>query len=399
MAVYDLSTIGLDGQQAFYTRMQTAAQAETMHAAAQKNQFDLEQDQRMQALADEAAAKLQSIAHRTDDGSGDLIQDDGTDNQASVLDQLGKMYIAGGAPKAGMDFIKGAQDIRDKQSQIENRTAEMEQKRIENIQKGAQIAGTKLGKARNQSEWEQGLREVEAAGVIEPHLMDQLKQMPYDPDVAQYFYDQAISASDQARLDLEKLTQERLARQNATTNERAERQLQLSKTREENLERHRRVLEKASGAKGGAVPAKKELLNSAKLVLQQSVFKGADVSDPEKLANFNAAADYISSQAQQILKNNKAIDSNTALQQAVIQAKQAGAFSVTPGEPGWFTKDGIGSTPGVTEFKADGLQKETAIPLPPGIRNAKEAASKLQKGKWYNTTRGPAKWNGSAWEQ
>lgn len=392
MAVYDLANIGLEGQQAFYTRMQTAAQAETMHAAAQKSAFDLEQEQRMQALSDEAASKLQSIMTRQDDGSSNLLQDPG-DDQAGVLDQLGKLFIAGGAPKAGMDFLKGASDIRGKQSEIENRTSEMEQRRLLNIQKGAEIAGQKLGKARNQAEWDQGLREVEDAGIIEPHLMAQLKQMPYDPDVAAYFFDQAVKAGDQAKLDLQRQTQSRLANDSKIRNEQAERRIQIQQARAREQDRHDKVMEKNAGSKGNALPGGKELSKTASLVLKNDpIFKDVDTNTD----NFKLASDYIASQTRQILKSNKAIDMNTAANQALIQAKASGAFSTTPGEEGFL---GLGSKPKTTTFRADGLQRETARPLPPGIKSAEQAKSQLKKGQWYLTTRGPAQWNGSAWEQ
>jgi hypothetical protein len=37
--------------------------------------------------------------------------------------------------------------------------------------------------------------------------------------------------------------------------------------------------------------------------------------------------------------------------------------------------------------------------LPPGIKSLGDASKTLKKGKYYNTARGPAKWNGKAWEQ
>lgn len=388
----DLSNIGLEGQQAFYTRMATAAQADTMSANAAKDRFDLEQNQRMQDLSDQASQALDDIVHRRQTSESNLLGDVNPDDQSSVLNAMSSFFIRGGAPKMGMDMAKAASDIQNQQSEIEKRNSDMEKARLENIQKGAQIAGQKLGKARNQSEWEQGLKEVEDAGIIEPHLMAQLKQMPYDPDVAAYFYDQAISAAEQSRQDLQKHTQARLDRQQQIANEQRERQLQLTQLRDREKARHDSVMEKNGGRGAGTVPRTSEIAKSAKLVLlNDDTYKGREYDEN----NFKLATDYIASRAQTLLRGNKALDMNTAVNQALIEAKQSGAFEQfkeTSGLFGYKEKH-------TTEFHSQGLQPETAIPLPPGIKSAAEAKQQLKKGKWYSTTRGPAKWNGSAWEQ
>jgi len=393
----DLSMIGLDGQKAYYDRMESAARTRSYDVSSQKTAQDLEQAQRLQALSDQASAALSSIGNREQTGvTGDPAQ--AAANMTSYADPMevvADIYMKGGAPKEGMDILSKAATIRKQEDEMRTAEVNRNKTRLETIQKGAVIVGQKLGKARNQSEWEQGLVEVEQAGIIEPHLMAQLKGMAYDPDVASYFFDQSITAAEQARMDLQAQGQDDANRRANLSASQRQQLIRLAEVRAEDARRYHDAALKAGG-KSSAIPApNSDAVKVSKHALMNGPFKGADLKGTA-LNDFNAAVDYVAGQAQQLVRENKAMDFTTAVNQAVIRAEASGAFTTIPGREGLW---GIGATPDKKEFSAAGLKPETAIPLPPGIKSAADAAKTLKKGKYYNTSRGPAKWNGKAWEQ
>lgn len=400
MAV-DLSMIGLEGQKAYYDRMESAARTQSLQVHAAAEQQTVQDNARMQQLSDQASAALQNIGNRnTPAATSGSDASDAADNMQSYadpIDTVADIFMKGGAPQEGIKLMRQASDIRKQESDMQNDVITRRKNRLETIQTGAVVVGEKLGKAKNQAEWEQGLREVEQAGIIEPHLMSQLKTMPYDPDVAAYFYDQAISASEQAKLDLQANGQQAVDNRAAVTASQAAQRLRIEQSRDAETRRHNSIIEKAGG-KSASLPApNSDLMKVAKHALLNGPFKGADVSGTAG-SDFNAAADFVAGQAQQLVKDNKALDMPTAVNQAVMRAQASGAFVTTPGSDG-IPLVGWGAKPDKVEFKAEGLKPETALSLPPGIKSAKDAAKALKVGKYYQTARGPAKWNGKAWEQ
>jgi hypothetical protein len=396
----DLSNIGLEGQQAYATRMATLAQADSMRASAAHQDMEVEQAQRMQQLSDAASRALADTVNRTPStGADPQSQADAMESYADPIDTVANVLMKGGAVQAGAELMTKAAEIRAKESNMRKDDEDIHQKRLENIIKGADIAGRKLGQARNQSEWEQGLREVEEAGVIEPHLMAQLKGMQYDPDIAAYFHAQSITAADNARIEIQQRNAAAAERARMVAASQRARALEVSKARLKEQQHHNSVMEKARGHNGGATPVlSPQTLNMAKTsLLTSDTFKDADMTDPGNMAAFAAASNYVASQAQTLVRENKGIDWDTATQQAVMRAEASGAFKTMPATSG-FMGTGLGADGKKVQFDSKGLKKETALSLPPGLK-PQDAAKSLKKGKWYNTVRGPAKWNGSAWEQ
>jgi hypothetical protein len=395
----DLSMIGLDGQKAYYDRMESAARSNSMQVHAQAEQQTMQDNARMQALSDQASAALQNVGNR-DPTSNMPSADESADSMKSYadpIDTVADIFMKGGAPQAGIELMKKASDIRKQESDMQNDEITRRKGRLEAIQSGAVVVGEKLGKAKNQSEWEQGIKEVEQAGIIEPHLMAQIKTMPYDPDVAAYFYDQAITASEQAKLDLQATGQQAVDQRAAVTASQAERRIKIEQSRDAETRRFHDLTTKAGG-KSSAIPApNSDTMKLAKHALLNGPFKGVDISGTAG-SDFNAAADYVAGQAQQLVRDNKALDMTTATNQAVMRADASGAFQVTKGSDG-LPYVGWGATPDKVKFETKGLSAETAMSLPPGIKSLGDASKTLKKGKYYNTARGPAKWNGKAWEQ
>jgi hypothetical protein len=386
----DLSKVGLEGIESYYSQMESAARTRKLDSSTQAEQAEIEQAERMQQLGEEAARALDDVANRRKTPADDAeAAGEDMESLADPLEIMGRTFARGGAVKQAAEFLSKASEIRKRESDIKDGEVTRQQNRLENIIKGADIVGRKLGGAQNDDEWNQGLKEVEAAGVIEPHLMEQLKSVGYDPDTAAYFRDQAVSAAQKATLDMQQQGLEQRDRHYTVSARNAAARLELAQRAQRELEKHRAAQEKAAGNKapGSIVPTAQDI-KSAETVLRGSAFQSVDLADAQNKADLASASQYVASQAKALLRNNKALDWETALQQAAITAQQSGIFKTTPGTDGIFG----------TGILADKKRVEVVTPAPLPVKNKKVDTTQLKKGTIYMTARGRARWNGTAFE-
>lgn len=387
MPVVDLSNIGLEGQQAFASRMTTLAQGKQMEASAREQELANQETERMNQLNQEASAALSSLSKG--DRVGSNVDADAVasrmDSLANPLEVTADIYAKGGAPGKAMELYKAASEIRKRESDIENDAVLAEQRRLENIVKGSDLVSRTLGIARNQSEWEHGIEQLREQGIMEPEYLEQLSQMEYNPDVAAYFNEQAISAADRARNAISTAGQERLERQSAATRAQEERKIRLQAQRDTAQERHR-VWERKTGGKNApsaTSPSERDIL-SAKRMLKTEVFR--DIPDDDE--DLAAASEYVASQAKSILQNNKAITWDVAVQQAILRGQQDGALSIDSGKTrDWF--DPRSDVPAKAKFKAPlGRTPEAPAPVP-------KTEKEMKKGHYYISSKGIVQWDGS----
>lgn len=390
MPVVDLSNIGLEGQQAFATRMATLAQSRQMEANAQEQELANQETEQMNAVGQEAAAYLSSIGK----GERRVNIDPNTvaskmDSLASPLEVTAEIAARYGLSGKAMEFSKAASEIRKRESDIENDAVLAEQRRLENIIKGGDLVSRTLGIARNQSEWDYGVEQLRKQGIMEADQLEQIAQMPFDPDLAAYFNEQAISASDRARNDLTRSGQERQERQSAAVRGQEERKIRMQQQRDADQERHRAWERKNGGknAPNAAAPTARDV-ESVTALLKTDVFRGAKKNDPD----LAAAAEYVAAQAKAILQTNKAISWDTAVQQAILRGQQDGALSIDPAKNEWFRSIPIvggGDVPAKGRFKAPvGRTVDTPAPLP-------KSAAQMKKGSYYVTSKGIVQWDGT----
>lgn len=380
----DLSMTGIQGQLAGQQLIESRARIQQSQQNAQKEAFELDQLTRQQALADKAASMLNSIAMgkktHVEDGERAAA---GVGSLAEPLETVADLYMRGGAPEKGMEFLKSASEIRKRENDIENDEVLAKQRKLENIIKGADVVSRYIGGAANQSEWNYGVEQLRAQGIMEPEFIEKLGQMEYDPNVSAYFRQQAISAKDQATLEIQAQTQARLEKTSAVQLAQGERRIALQKAQRDETKRHNLQMEKARGTTTTALGAPKaDEIKSVKSALRTSVFK--DISGEDDPA-FDAAANYVSSQASYLIKNNKALSWDVAVQRAIMQGQQAGAFDVEPEQNNWFTAD----KPAKAKFDAAGISPDAPLPMP-------KSKAAMKKGRYYMTARGRAQWNGSA---
>ena len=340
MAVVDMTTFGLQGQQAFAERMQTLAQAKNAEATAKVNEvnaqtgiFELAQAERMADLDARAAASLQALAAgERPAGSGVELD---PSSAASPHEHLGRFYLQAGAVERGTALLNDAHKIRKEEADMENDKWLAQERRLNNIQKGAEIVSQNLGIARNESEWRLGLRRVREAVdqglfVMEPELLQQLEDMPYDPEAAAYFNQAAIDAKGRAELELRQESEARQAAVAAAQLAQGATRVQISAARLEETRRHNANMEKFAGR---GTNANTEVTATARDAMAARLVAGpmAQIADPitGKLVDRNSSivqdmAIRLEEDARILLNRVPGLTMDQARERAVQQAIQAG---------------------------------------------------------------------------
>jgi hypothetical protein len=380
----DLSTVGLVGQQAFYDRMNTAAQTKQYESTANTQNFALEKAQKLQALGEQAGQKLQSIL-RGDRQPG-VDPEEIADTMVSESDQLrmvGSMFITGGAPEEGSDFLTAASEIDGRASTIE-RNYEMNAKsRLERIKLGADAVGRYLGTAKSQEEYDLGIQTLRDTGALEPEFIEQLAQQPWSEDWSASLAETSTSTYERERLRDADEREERLQRQAKVRNAQAEARIKLMAARNKETKEYHAARLKAAGGKGGAagVPKDNEV-KSTEAYLMSTVFKGVDTKNRYNQSVVDVATQYIAAEALADSSRPGGPDWNTAVARATERAKAEGYFDTRTLEDNFWTEDKTGP-----DFKA-------TLPMPTG-ETEEEIAEQLEAGQYYNTSRGRALWTGS----
>lgn len=405
MSVVDLSEVGLTGQQAFYTRMNTAAQTRSLDASADKQNLENQQTEAMMKLNELAAGKLQSVlgGEKTSGIDPNALAEK-MNSLADPLEAAAKVYATSGAGVAtAMELFKQAAEVRKKEQEIDSAAITDMQNNLENMQKGFQVFRDTMGVAQNAEEWEFGkqqLLQAMQAGAFRSDdvTIAKIMEQPWSPEARDYFNERTISAADQARLDFQRKQEARLREKALADTAQAQVRIDLQRARDAQQVRYQEHLMKVAGKGGGPATPNGSEIEQARDALANTVFKGVTIKTAdgkERLRAFDDAANYVASLAKIIVKENQALSWDQAVQQAILRGQDAGVFTVdgaTPADEGWLF--GLGSkpaTPGKAKFERTGKTPDAALAMP-------ASRSAMKKGTYYMTAQGVAKWNGSAFE-
>jgi hypothetical protein len=394
----DLSMVGLEGDR-HYNAMQLAkAQTRNTNATAQGQEIENQQTEAELKIQNEALAKLTSIAKGGRGSSGqDVVSYTGDDSKGAPLEQLGSMMIAGGAVKRGMEFLKGGVEIRKKESELLNDVETRNKNRLDNIMTVGNLFSQTLGTARNQSEWEYGIKQMEsrpeAIEIFGRENFEALKKMDYDPNVATFLNEKAMSAIDRARLELSQQTNDREERNALDLAQYRRTTLEISKGNLDARRHEQSYKEKTDGKGAASAPSEAEVkaakASVANLILDGKVPNKDDVG----YAAFEAGAQDIASRAKQMVKENKGLDFNAAITRATIESKTDGDWqAMTPEDDRGFIsklvgKDAPEDVPNA-KFRGRGAKALDPIEMP-------KSKAELKQGSYYVTARGVARWDGS----
>lgn len=394
----DLSMVGLEGDR-HYNAMQLAkAQTRATSANAQGQEIENQQNEAELKIQTEALAKLSSIAKGGRGSSGqDVVSYTGDDSKGAPLEQLGSLMIAGGAVKRGMEFLKGGVEIRKKESELLNDVETRNKNRLDNIMTVGNLFSQTMGTARNQSEWEYGIKQMEsrpeAIEIFGKENFEALKNMKYDPNVATFLNEKAMSAIDRARLELSQQTNDREERNALDMAQYRRTTLEISKG---NLDarRHEQEYKEKSDGKGAATAPTDNEIKAAKASVANLILDGkVPTKDDVGYAAFEAGAQDIASRAKQMVKENKGLDFAAAITRATIESKTDGDWqAMTPEDDRGFIsklvgKDAPEDVPNA-KFRGRGAKALDAIEMP-------KSKAELKQGSYYVTSRGVARWDGS----
>lgn len=412
MSVVDLSEVGLTGQQAFYTRMNTAAQTRSLDASADKQNLENQQTEAMMKLNELAAGKLQSVLNGDKrSGIDPEALAERMNSLADPMEAAAKVYATSGAGvDTAMELFKQAAEVRKKEQEIDSAAITDQQNRLENVQKGFQLFRSTMGVANNDAEWAHGQQEIISAiksGAIssDDATVKLILSQPFSPEFRDYLNVKTLTAEQELAAEFREKQEARLRQKALADTAQAQVRIDLQRARDAQQARYQDHLMKVAGKGGGPATPNGAEVEQARDALSNTVFKGVNIKTAdgkERLRAFDDAANYVASLAKTIVKENQALSWDQAVQQAIVRGQDAGVFTVdgaTPADPGWLLGvGGVGITvrekeavPGKAAFERTGKTPDAALAMP-------ASRSAMKKGTYYMTAQGVARWNGSAFE-
>lgn len=381
----DLSRIGLEGIETAQRTLNSMAQREAL-----TSQTVIAEAEEARAAEDReidkwAAGALDSIGRGTGvPGDHGISLGEVDDDPAAVFNAIGERYLRAGAPKRGKEFIEGGIDLRKKIADTDKVRDDKEKVRLDNMFEAGSWVAQNIGE--NEAEYAVFLSQLEdpnnpVASIIGADNVAVLKNTPWSPELTNYFRSKALSIKDQASLAL---TERGHSRQETALNNTEAYRKQLIALNNANLEERRKEAARKAKADGPSVssaPTGPERDSAYTAILQNvKIFNGVapNKGTPERTA-LDSMTDDVASRAKQLVKENKGLLFNEAIEQAVGEAELAGDFAILePAEEGFL---GFGAKPAKTDYKRRGKDAKNPLPLP-------SSKAELIPGRYYKSADG-----------
>jgi hypothetical protein len=379
----DLSMVGLEGIAAGQKTLDQIEGRKVSAVLRQEKEMELQQGQREIDLQDQAARSLNEISQGSSPNSTKLFGDIDSESASAPLFVMADTFMRGGLPVQAEKYLNSAMDIKKQESDIAKDRVTTQNNKLEGIVKAANAAGQFLGGAKNQSEFDYGINELEKGGFFEPEVIEKLRGMGWTPELSAFLGEQALTVYQKATLDMQA--------SNAKAAQQAKREgfdiarvgLRYQAERLE-IQRSAEARQNKTGLSATA-PTNNELAG-AEAAIKNYVFKGAVPKSQE--AAYKQGAQAIAARAKEMVQQDKSLNWNTAINRAVIESQVNGDWEVKT-EDNWFSPDETTVTYGA------GKTPDTAIPLPMD-KAGKPVPAQLKKGKYYVTNKGKAMWDGTA---
>lgn len=394
----DMSMIGLQGERHFNEMRQLEANTRSTIASAKSTELANEEAERTAEVEAAALARLGDIAKggKGTDGSAIITASATDSSKGAPLEELGRLMIEGGAVKRGQEYLKAGVEIRSKENDILNDIETRKKTRLDNIVKVGELFSRTFGTAKNESEWNFAIDQMEKdPSIIEifgPENFEALKASGYDPNVAEFLNQRAIDAAERARLELQQQGNDRAERNAIDLANYRQATIEISRANLAARNREFAARQKTDGTKASIAPTEQDL-KSARTAIANLIFDGKvpNKDDPQYVA-FEAGAQDIASQARAMVQENKALDFNQAITRVTLQSKADGDWLAGPGVDNRF---GITKALGLNEpapvenakYRGRGMKAVDAVAMP-------ESRDALKAGMYYITPRGVAKWDG-----
>lgn len=363
----------------------------------QQAQQDLDASQQEQQINQQAASMFQTLAKGGTIPGASTNPADEAGSPAEAFDKVASTMLNIGQPNKAMDYFKAASTLRKSQNEAVAALTKQQQAKYDLLYKQADLIGRDLGGATNADEWNQGVQSMQeqaAAGIIPKALADQVKNLPYTPELAAHFRNSALSVKDKANLDMQA--------QRAAMTEDAQKQTQNYRDQRLALDRQKvedARIEKEKKEKTGAsasAPTTAQI-REAEGVVSSLIFNNEAPPKPktgetsQSYQAYMAGVTAIASQAQDMIRENKGLTRTEALNRAALASKAAGDWDVQ-NEKHIFSPDETSVT-----FSGAGKQPEDALPIP--MNNNAPDMSRLKAGRWYDNNGKKGKYLGDGkWE-
>lgn len=365
---------GIGGDQAYQQSQQNDQQLQMNALTIQQKQQEVDQQQQDADIANQAKTIMSNIAL----GKGGVGAPQSQGNTAASMQdaflQTGSKLMQLGAPKMAMEYYKNAATIGKNEQDVATSRTKQQESAAETLLKQSDIIAQKLGSATTPEEWNQGVHELAQSGAFQPQQVQMFQNMPFHPATAAHLREASLSVKDKAQLDILQSNQQLRQAQMQSDRDFKATRLAIDQAKLEEDKRYHDLNKKTGAA---ATAPTSEQVKSVKASIIQNVFNGKAPNDDDVL---NAGAFDIASRAQQLVKNNKGLSWQTAVNRAVMDSDQAGDWEVHKG--GWFSDDSV-------KFTGVGKTPDDAMPLPQN-----PTATDLKKGRWYITAKGRGQWDG-----
>jgi len=388
----DLSDIGLKGIRAGQDTLDQIEQRKVSTLARQATQIEMDTKAKEEALSMEASRRISELAGGGYRSPSSLFS--GVDENSSLatpLEITADVFMRGGAPKQGMDYLKAASQISKDESTIRKQELDGKKVKLETVLKTADVVSRTIGVAQNDSEWRWGLRQLREQEALPPEMLDQLDAMDFDPEVAEYLNQQAISAAARANMDM-------TATQRDFTNRNTTERTRLAVLSQENsdarLELARQAANRQDKAGSSASAPNNQELSSVTAAVISQVYEGTAPKKGDPALQAGAAS--IASRAKQLVKDDKSINWQTAVNRAIIESQSNGEWGDRLEEKSLGTSL-FGRDVDGKNFDGTGRTLDEAIPMPMTKAGAPDV-SKLKKGRYYITAQGPGRFTGEGFE-
>lgn len=331
----------------------------------EKAEIELKQEKKFTELLTDPGAGMDAAA------SGKPVSIDTT------LDNLAMRAASAGLVDRAATLATKAADIRSKKQTAINQQTQAELNKYKTIISQTEAMGQLLGGVTDQQSWEA----ANAQWSVLSGQPSPFADIPYSPKIVKRLNDASLSAKERAMLDMRKAEQAATEayRKGMLANSAAA--VDVARSRADTARTVADNKAKAGGRES-VVPAPSK--DDIKEVERQMRLDGIDTSALSG-DSVKSVATAIASRARELQRDNKALNRSEALGQAFAQAKEAGDLTVETVNQREVAGFKMG---GEKRFAKKADAAKTPLQLPTD-------KAKLETGKVYQTSRGPAKYLGN----
>lgn len=295
-------------------------------------------------------------------------------SMADTLDSLAAAAAGAGLATKAQELAKNAALIRSREAVQQSAASRALIQQLQAIKEQASLTGQLFGGVNDQESWDR----ANAVYQFQTGKPSPYANVPFSPELVETIKQQALTAKEEADGEEKKIARKSLDEFRKSRVKQHDENISLSRERNRIAREREARLRKNGGGRQIASPTSAELTQAKRLIGRD--YKNLEATD------LNDAAFTIAAEAKALRRANPALDASMAIQQAYLNAIQAGDFQDISTTIGGVKVPGMGKQ----TFAGRGKKPETAAALP-------SEKSKLVKDKYYVNPSGQiAQWNGKA---